>query len=43
MTIGGGDGFSSATGPAGGILTRIAIYNRKLSLSEITKISTSWL
>jgi len=43
MTIGGGDGFSSATGAAGGILTRLAIYDRKLTTEEIAKISTSWL
>ncbi|WP_180036689.1 MULTISPECIES: hypothetical protein [unclassified Acinetobacter] len=43
MTIGGGDGFSTATGAAGGILTRLAIYDRKLTAEEISKISTSWL
>lgn len=43
MTIGGGDGFSSATGAAGAILTRLAIYDRKLTSGEISKISTSWL
>lgn len=43
MTIGGGDVFSSATGAAGAILTRLAIYNRKLSRGELAKISSSWL
>lgn len=43
MTIGGGDGFSSATGAAGGILTRLAIYDRKLTAEEVSRISTSWL
>lgn len=43
MTIGGGDVFSSATGAAGGILTRLAIYDRKLTAEEISRISTSWL
>lgn len=42
MTIGGGDVFSSATGAAGGILTRLAIYDRKLTAEEISRISTSW-
>lgn len=43
MTIGGGDVFSTGTGAAGGILTRLAIYDRKLTAEEISRISTSWL
>lgn len=43
MTIGGGDGFNTGAGQAGAILTRLAIYDRKLTSDEISKISTSWL
>lgn len=43
MSLGGDYTFSSATGGAGAILTRLAIYSRKLSRDELAKISTSWL
>lgn len=43
MTIGGGDGFSTGAGQAGGILTRLVMYDRKLTSDEIAKISSSWL
>ena len=43
MTLGGGDAYSSGTGTAGAILTRLAIYSRKLSKDELAKISSSWL
>lgn len=43
MTIGGGDIFSTGTGTAGAILTRLAIYNRKLTRDDLAKISASWL
>lgn len=43
MTLGGGDAASTGTGAAGAILTRLAIYSRKLSKDELAKISSSWL
>ena len=43
MKIGGNNGHTATTSEAGAILTRLAIYDRKLTSDEISKISTSWL
>lgn len=43
MVLGGSDGFTTGTGEAGGVLTRLAVLNRKLADSELAKLSTSWL
>lgn len=45
MVLGGSDGFTTGTGTgeAGGVLTRLAVLNRKLADSELAKLSTSWL
>lgn len=43
MTLGSKQGFGSATGEAGGVLTRLAVFDRQLTRDELAKISTSWL
>lgn len=43
MKIGGNNGHTATTAEAGAILTRLAIYDRKLTSDEISRISTSWL
>lgn len=43
MTLGSKQGFTSISGEAGGVLTRLAVFDRKLTDSELANLSTSWL
>lgn len=43
MTLGGKQGFTTITGEAGGVLTRLAVFDRKLTDDELENLSTSWL
>lgn len=43
MTLGSKQALSSSSGEAGGVLTRLAVFDRKLTDSELANLSTSWL